>query len=120
MARLLFFDVARFALMPDRQDQHDVLGWQPAILCDVTVLAARQHEFPPAIFGHPTQQWVIREYSECRAYARELRKRPPGTGFGDTIEQTLPIPDRPGGYFDVRHERARGRRGFLPPILAAR
>ena len=64
--------------MPNRQDQYDVIGRQQAILRDVTVLAARQHEFPPAILGHPTQQRVIREYLKCRAYAQELRQSPPG------------------------------------------
>jgi len=118
--RLLLFGVARFALMPDRQNQHDVLGRQPAILRDVTVLAARQHEFPPTIFGHLTQQRVVCENLKCRSYARELRQRPPGIDVGDEIEQALHVAERTGGYFDARHERARGRRGFLPPILAAR
>jgi len=118
--RLLLFRVARFALMPGRQNQNDVLGRQPAILRDVTVLAARQHEFPPAIFGHATQQRVVRENLKCGSYTRELRQRPLGIDVGDEIEQPLQIAERAGGYFDARHDRARGRRGFLPPILAAR
>ena len=40
--RLLFFRVARLALMPDRQNQHDVFGRQPATLRDIGVVAARQ------------------------------------------------------------------------------
>ena len=116
----MIFCVARFALMPDRQNQRDVLGRQPAILRDVTVLAARQHELPPAIFGHPTQQRMVRENLKCRSCARELCQRPLGINFGDEIEQPLQIAERAGGYFDARHDRARGRRGFLPPILAAR
>jgi hypothetical protein len=28
--------------------------------------------------------------------------------------------ERPGAYLDARHERARGRRGFLPATLSAR
>ena len=118
--RLLFFGVARFALMPDSQDQYDVFDWQPAVLCNVTVLAARQYEFPSAIFGHTTQQRVVRENLECLSCARQLRQRPLGIGLGDKIEQALKVVQRPGGYLDARHERARGRRGFLPPILAAR
>ena len=106
--------------MPDRQNQHDVLGRQPAILRDVTVLAARQHEFPSTIFGYSTQQRVVRKNRKCCSYARELRQRPPGIDFGDESEQALKIAERAGAYFDARHERARGRRGFLPPILAAR
>jgi hypothetical protein len=106
--------------MPDRQDQHNVLGRQPATLCDVAVLAASQYEFPPAIFGHTTQQRVVRENLECCTYARELRQRSLGIGFGDKIKKALQVAERSGGYFDARHERARGRRGFLPPILAAR
>ena len=106
--------------MPDREDQHDVLGRQPAILRDITVRAARQDELPPAIFGYPTQQRVVRENLKCRAYTRELRQRPLGINVGYEIEQALQIAERAGGYFDARHERARGRRGFLPPILAAR
>ena len=106
--------------MPDRQDQHDVRGRQPAILRDVTVLAARQYELSPSIFGHPTEQWVIRENCEYRSYARELRQRPLGIDFGDKIEQALQVAERTDSYFDARHERARGRRGFLPPIRAAK
>jgi len=106
--------------MPHRQNQHHVLARQPAILRDVTVLAARQYEFSPAIFGHPTQQWVVRENLECCPYARELRQRKSGIGCSDNIEQALQVTERPGAYFDARHERARGRRGFLPAILPAR
>ena len=106
--------------MPDRQDQHDILVRQPAILRNETELAARQHELPPTIFGHPTQQRVVRENLECRSYARECFQRPLGIDFGDKIEQTLQVAERTGSYFDARHERARGRRGFLPPIFAAR
>jgi len=83
--RLLFFGVTRFALMPDRQDQHDVLGRQPTILRDVAVLATRQHEFAPTIFRQSTQQRVIRKNLECRPYARELRQRPPGISFSHEI-----------------------------------
>ena len=120
MARLLFFGVARFALMPDRQDQHDVLVRQPAILRDVTVLAARQHELSPAIFGHPTQQRVVCENLKCCSYARKLRQRPVRINLRNDIEQALQVAERTDGYVDARHERARGRRGFLPPSLAAR
>lgn len=52
---LLLFGVSRFALMSDCQDQHDVLGRQPAILGDVAVLATRQHEFAPTIFRDSPQ-----------------------------------------------------------------
>ena len=52
---LLLFGVSRFALMPDCQDQHDVLGRQPAILGDVAVLATRQHEFAPTLFRDSPQ-----------------------------------------------------------------
>ncbi len=38
---LLVVRVSRFALIPDRRGQHDVLGWQPAIPCDAAILAAR-------------------------------------------------------------------------------
>ena len=106
--------------MPDRQDQHDVLGRQPTVLGDVTVPATRQHEFASTVFGHTTEQRVVRQDLECRSYARELRQRPIGIGFGDRIKKALQVAERSGGYFDARHERARGRRGFLPPILAAR
>jgi len=118
--RLLFFSVTCFALMPDRQNQHDVLGRQPAILRDVAVLATRQHEFAPTIFRQSTQQRVIRKNLEGCPYAREMRQCPPGIGFSDEIEQALQIAERPGAYFDARHERARGRRGFLPATLSAR
>jgi len=90
-SRLLLFRVARFALMPDRQNQHDVLGRQPAILRDITVLAARQDELPPAIFGCPTQQRVVCENLKCRSYTLELRKRPLGINVGYEIEQALQI-----------------------------
>jgi len=120
MARLPFFSVARLALMPDRQDQHDVLGRQPAILRDIAVLAARQNELAPTILRHSTQQRVIRKDLECRPYAREPRPGPIWIGLGDEIEQALEIVERPGAYFDARHERARGRRGFLPATLSAR
>ena len=117
---LLLVGVSHFALMPDRQDQNDVVGRQPAILRDVTVLAARQHELAPAIFGHATQQRMVRKNLKCCSYTRELRQRPLGISVGYEIEQALQIAERAGGYFDARHERARGRRGFLPPIFAAR
>jgi len=100
--------------MPDRQNQHDVLGRQPTLFRYVTALASRQHEL------QPTQQRVVRENLECRSYARGLRQRPLGIGFGDEIEQALQVAGRTGGYFDARHERARGRRAFSPAILAAR
>ncbi len=106
--------------MPDRQDQHDVLGRQPAIFRYVTVPAARQYELPPSTFGHPTQQRVVRENLKCRSDARELGQRPLGIDFGDKIEQALQVAERMGGYFDARHERARGRRGFSRLILAER
>jgi hypothetical protein len=114
------FCVSRFPLMPDRQDQHDILGRQPTVLGDVTVPATRQHEFASTVFGHTTEQQVVRQDLECRSYAREPRQRPLGVGLGDEVEQALQVTERTDGSFDARHERARGRRGFLPPILAAR
>ena len=52
--------------MPDGQDQHDVLSWQPTALRDVAILATRQHEFAPTIFRYWTQQRVIRKNFESR------------------------------------------------------
>ncbi len=106
--------------MPDRQDQHDILGRQPTILCNVAVTAARQHELASAILRCPTEQRVIRQDFESCPYARDLRQRPSGIDLGNEIEQTLQIAQRPGAYFDARHERARGRRGFLPATLSAK
>lgn len=117
---LLVFCVSRFPLMSDSQDQHDILGRQPTILGDVAVLATGQHEFASTILRYPTQQRVIRQDFESCPYARDLRQRPIGFNFGNEIEQALQIAERPGTYFDARHERARGRRGFLPATLSAR
>ena len=41
-------------------------------------------------------------------------------GLQNEIEQALQVAERPSAYFDARHERARGRRGFLPVTLSAR
>lgn len=117
---LLVFCVSRFPLMPDRQDQHDILGRQPAILCDVAVLPTGQHEFTSTILRYPTQQRMICQDFESWPYARDLRQRPTGIDVGNEIEQALQIAERPGAYFDARHERARGRRGFLPATLSAK
>lgn len=117
---LLLFGVARFALMPHRQDQHDFLGWQPAILRDVAVPPARQYEFATTVFGCSAEKWVVREYREGCPHARQLRQCLPGIRFGGKVEEALQVTKRPRAYFDARHERARGRRGFLPSILAAR
>ena len=117
---LLVFCVSRFPLMPDRQDQHDILGRQPTILCDVAVPATGKHEFASTILRYPTQQRVIRQNFEGCPYARHLRQRPIGIDFGNEIEQALQVAERPGAYFDARHERARGRRGFLPATLSAK
>ncbi len=106
--------------MPDSQDQHDILGRQPTILCNVAILATRQHELASTILRYPTEQRVIRQNFESCPYARDLRQRPIGIEFGNEIEQALQIAERPGAYFDARHERARGRRGFLPATLPAK
>ena len=106
--------------MPDRQDQHDVPGRQPATLRDVAVLATRQYGLATTILGRSTQQRMIRKNLECGTYARELRQGPPGLIFGDEIEQALQIAERPEAYRDARHERARGRRGIPPATLSAR
>jgi len=106
--------------MPDRQDQHDILGGQPTVFCDVAIPAARQYEFAPPFLRHATQQWMIRENLECGPQARNQGYRLPGINIGDEVEQSLQVTQRPNAYFDARHERARGRRGLLPATLAAR
>ena len=117
---LLLFGVSHLALVPDRQDQYDILSRQPAVLRDVTVPAAGQHELAATVFGRSTEQRVIHENLECGTHARELCQRELRIGLGNEIEQPREIAERAGAYFDARHERARGRRGFLPRTLAAR
>ena len=68
----------------------------------------------------PSLERTLLGKSRRRPYARDLRQRPIGIDFGNDIEQALQIAERPGAYFDARHERARGRRGFLPATLPAK
>jgi len=106
--------------MPDGENQDDVVGGQPTVLCDVPVPAARQDQLATAVFCDATEQRVLGEQSERCMYARGLFSRPLRIAPGDAVEHSFEIAERARGYFDARHERARGRRRFLPRIRAAR
>jgi hypothetical protein len=37
--------------MSNGKDQNDIFGGKPAVFRDVSVAAAREYEFPPAVLG---------------------------------------------------------------------
>ena len=65
----MIVSVARLALMPDGENQDDVVGGQPTVLCDVPVPAARQDQLATAVFCEATEQRVLGEQSDCRMYS---------------------------------------------------
>ena len=90
------------------------------LLADSTgfdVFAVRQSLATP---GSPSVERTLLGKSRRRPYARDLRQRPIGIDFGNDIEQALQIAERLDAYFDACHERARGRRGFLPATLSVK
>ena len=117
---LLLFPITCFELVTNGENQDNVIGWKPTILCDVPVAAARKHEFTPPFLGFAPQQRVVRQEFKRLAHAQKLLASPLRILRRDEIEEPLEICERPLGYFDARHARARGRRPFLPEIRVSR
>ena len=116
----LFASVSRLKLVSNGQNEDDVFGRKPSVLCDVSITAAREDEFAPARLSGSPEQRMIRQELERLADAQNLLKCSLRVFGGDEVKESLEVGERAMGYFDRRHARALGRRALAPDARAAR
>jgi hypothetical protein len=55
----LLLPIARFELIPNCQNEHDVLGREPSVFRYVAMAAAREHEFPSPVLCAATEERMM-------------------------------------------------------------
>jgi hypothetical protein len=100
--------------MAGRENENYILSWQPAVLGEITMAPSREHEFASAVFCFSPEQGMIRQQFQRATDAQYPFASSSGILGGKKFEQPFEIFQRSPGYFDARHDRARGRRTFFP------
>jgi hypothetical protein len=106
--------------MPNRQNEHDVIGREPSVFRNVAMAAAREHELPSPVLCAATKERMVCQQLECFTNAQESFACSARIVMRHKIEEPLEVREGSIRYFDARHERARGRRAFFPATRAAR
>jgi hypothetical protein len=116
----LLLQIARLELMPNRQNEHDVIGREPSVFRNVAMAAAREHELPSPVLCAATKERMVCQQLDCFTNAQESFACSARIVIRNKIEESLEVREGSIRYFDARHERARGRRAFFPATRAAR
>ena len=116
----LFAGISRLKLVSNGQDEDDIFGRKPSILGDVSVTAAREDEFAPALLSGSPEQRMIRKELKRLADAQNLFTCSLRVFGGDEVKESLEVGKRSLSYFDGRHARALGRRVLAPDARAVR
>jgi len=114
------FLVTSFELMPNRQNQDDVIRGHPPILGDVAKLAPGKNQFPAPVLRFAAEHRMVGEQLECAPDAKHPLARSSGVVLCKKIEEPLEVYERSDRYLDFRQLLARGRRTDFPAARASR
>src|ERR1700733_11231076 len=101
IAGLIVF-ITRFELMSNGENQHRVLGWQPAIFGYVAKLAARQDQLPAPVLHFTAEQRMVCKQLEGSPDADDPLTRVLRIVVCEKVEKPLEIGERSSRYLDAR------------------
>ena len=108
--------------MTHGEDQHDILGGEPALLGNVPVATAQEDQPSATVFGSPAEQRMIREEFKRLVHAQHVAAYLGGVFRTDDVEQALEVGERlraPGSGVRPRR-RSRMERGGVQGGFASR